>query len=95
MALQGQMPLNLPENALLDGLFTSGLGFVSTYPGLAAGSGRLATARYEMLHLTEEGHRLLPPIGGNRHKDPYFTADRYLPLHIVILIFHDRIGGMR
>lgn len=66
MALQGQMPLNLPENTLLDGLFTSGLRFVSTYPGLATGSGRVATARYEMLHLTEEGHRLLPPVGGNR-----------------------------
>jgi hypothetical protein len=66
MALQGQMPLNLPENNLLDGLFTSGLRFVSTYPGLATSSGRVATARYEMLHLTEEGHRLMPPVGGNR-----------------------------
>ena len=65
MALQGQMPLNLPENSLLDGLFTSGLRFVSTYPGLAT-SGRVATARYEMLHLTEPGHSLAPPIGGNR-----------------------------
>ena len=65
MALQGQMPLNLPENALLDGLFTSGLRFVSSYPGLAT-SGRVVTARYEMLHLTEEANRLLPPIGGNR-----------------------------
>ncbi len=67
MALQGQMPLNLPANALLDGLFTSGLRFISSYPGLAA-SGRVATARYEMLHLTEEGHRLLPPVGGNRQQ---------------------------
>jgi len=65
LALQGQMPLNLPENSLLDGLFTSGLRFVSTYPGLAS-SGRVATARYEMLHLTEPGHSLAAPVGGNK-----------------------------
>ena len=65
LALQGQMPLNLPENSLLDGLFTSGLRFVSTHPSLAVGN-RVATARYEMLHLTEEGHSLQPPVGGHR-----------------------------
>ena len=59
------MPLNLPENSLLDGLFTSGLRFVSTHPSLAVGN-RVATARYEMLHLTEEGHSLQPPVGGHR-----------------------------
>ena len=59
------MPLNLPENSLLDGLFTSGLRFVSTYPGLAS-SGRVATARYEMLHLTEPGHSRAAPGGGNQ-----------------------------
>jgi len=68
MALQGQMPLNLPENSLLDGLFTSGLRFISSYPGLAD-SGRVATARYEMLHLTEPGHGLLPPVGGNANRE--------------------------
>ena len=68
IALQGQMPLNLPENSLLDGLFTSGLRFVSNYPGLTS-SGRVATARYEMLHLTAEGHGLLPPVGGNLNRE--------------------------
>jgi len=68
MALQGQMPLNLPENSLLDGLFTSGLRFVSNYPGLTS-SGRVATARYEMLHLTSEGHGLQPPVGGNLNRE--------------------------
>ena len=63
MALRGEQPLNLPDNSLLDGLFTSGLRFVSTYPGLAA-SGRVATARYEMLNLTEESHKLGPPLSG-------------------------------
>lgn len=62
LALKGEMPLNLPDNNLLDGLFTSGLRFVSSHPGLAT-SGRVATARYEMLHLTEEGHKLGPPVG--------------------------------
>jgi len=62
MALAGEMPLNLPDNSLLDGLFTSGLRFISSYPGLVS-SGRVATARYEMLHLTEEGHKLGPPLG--------------------------------
>jgi len=68
MALQQRMPLNLPENSLLDGLFTSGLKFVSSHPELAS-SGRVATARYEMLHLTEEGHRLGPPIGGGANNE--------------------------
>ena len=63
LALRGEQPLNLPDNSLLDGLFTSGLRFVSTYPGLA-GSGRVATARYEMLNLTEESHKLGPPLSG-------------------------------
>ena len=59
-ALLGEMPLNLPSNCLLDGLFTSGLRFLSSNPpGL---SGRVATIRYEMLHLTEEGHRIDPPV---------------------------------
>lgn len=59
-ALLGDMPLNLPSNCLLDGLFTSGLRFLSSSPpGLA---GRVATIRYEMLHLTEEGHRIDPPV---------------------------------
>eukprot|EP00092_Neocalanus_flemingeri_P050518 GFUD01058419.1.p1 GENE.GFUD01058419.1~~GFUD01058419.1.p1 ORF type:complete len:595 (+),score=197.68 GFUD01058419.1:320-2104(+) len=62
-ALAGEMPLNLPDNSLLDGLFTSGLRFISSYPGLAT-SGRVATARFEMLHLTEEGHKLGPPLSG-------------------------------
>merc|ERR1719427_136570 len=57
------MPLNLPDNSLLDGLFTSGLRFISSYPGLST-SERVATARYEMLHLAEEGHKLGPPLGG-------------------------------
>jgi len=68
MALQLKMPLNLPENSLLDGLFTSGLKFVSSHPELAS-SGRVATARYEMLHLTEEGHRLGPPVGGGANNE--------------------------
>jgi len=59
-ALLGEMPLNLPSNCLLDGLFTSGLRFLSSSPpGLG---GRVATIRYEMLHLTEEGHRIDPPV---------------------------------
>jgi len=68
LALAGEMPLNLPDNSLLDGLFTSGLRFISSYPGLAS-SGRVATARYEMLHLTEEGHKLGPPLGGNNTRE--------------------------
>ena len=63
LALAGEQPLNLPDNSLLDGLFTSGLRFISSYPGLAA-SGRVATARYELLHLTEEAHKLGPPLSG-------------------------------
>jgi len=63
LALAGEMPLNLPDNSLLDGLFTSGLRFITSYPGLAT-SGRVATARYEMLHLTEEGHKLGHPLAG-------------------------------
>ena len=59
------MPLNLPDNSLLDGLFTSGLRFICSHPGLAS-SGRVATARYEMLHLTEEGHKLGHPLGNAR-----------------------------
>ena len=62
LALKGEQPLNLPDNSLLDGLFTSGLRFVSSWAGL--GGGRVATARYEMLHLTEEAHQLGPPLSG-------------------------------
>jgi len=65
-ALKGSMPLNLPDGLsdnILDGLFTSGLRFISSYPGLTS-SGRVATARYEMLHLTEESYRLASPLGG-------------------------------
>jgi len=64
LAFNGSMPLNLPDGLsdnILDGLFTSGLRFISSYPGLAA-SGRVATARYEMLHLTAENYRLAPPL---------------------------------
>jgi len=64
LALKGSMPLNLPDGLsdnILDGLFTSGLRFISSYPGLTT-SGRVATARYEMLHLTEEGYKLAPPL---------------------------------
>jgi len=64
LALKGSMPLNLPSGLsdnILDGLFTSGLRFISNYPSLAA-SGRVATARYEMLHLTEEAYKLAPPL---------------------------------
>ena len=68
LALAGEMPLNLPDNSLLDGLFTSGLRFISSYPGLVS-SGRVATARYEMLHLTDEGHKLGPPLGGNNTRE--------------------------
>merc|ERR1712029_113488 len=60
----GEQPLNLPDNSLLDGLFTSGLRFVSNWSGLAGG-GRVATARYEMLHLTEEQHKFSPPLSGS------------------------------
>lgn len=64
LALRGECPLNLPENSILDGLFTSGLRFLSS--GLARGlGGRVATLRYEMLHLTEVGHRLDPPVAGS------------------------------
>jgi len=62
-ALKGQQPLNLPDNSLLDGLFTSGLRFISNYPGLTS-SGRIATARFEMLALTDEEHKLGPPLAG-------------------------------
>ena len=61
LALKGEQPLNLPDNSLLDGLFTSGLRFVSNWSGLKGG-GRVATARYEMLHITEESHKLGPPL---------------------------------
>jgi len=64
LALKGSMPLNLPSGLsdnILDGLFTSGLRFISNYPSLAA-SGRVATARYEMLHLTEEAYKLAQPL---------------------------------
>jgi len=64
-ALKGSTPLNLPDGLsdnILDGLFTSGLRFISSYPGLTS-SGRVATARYEMLHLTEECYKLAPPLG--------------------------------
>ena len=54
----------MPDNSLLDGLFTSGLRFVSNWSGLASGEGRVATARYEMLSLTEEAHKLGPPLSG-------------------------------
>ena len=64
LALKGEQPLNLPDNSLLDGLFTSGLRFVSNWSGLASGEGRVATARYEMLNLTEEAHKLGPPLSG-------------------------------
>ena len=64
LALKGEQPLNLPDNSLLDGLFTSGLRFVSNWSGLASGEGRVATARYEMLSLTEEAHKLGPPLSG-------------------------------
>ena len=64
LALKGEQPLNLPDNSLLDGLFTSGLRFVSNWSGLASGEGRVATARYEMLSLTEESHKLGPPLSG-------------------------------
>jgi hypothetical protein len=63
IALRGEIPLNLPDNNLLDGLFTSGLRFISSYPGLAS-SGRVSTARFEMLHLTDEEHKLGPPLAG-------------------------------
>ena len=62
LAVKGEQPLNLPDNSLLDGLFTSGLRFVSTWPGV--NSGRVATARYEMLHLTDESHKLGAPLAG-------------------------------
>jgi len=68
LALRGEQPLNLPDNSLLDGLFTSGLRFVSTFPGLAS-SGRVATARYEMLQLTEESHKLGPPLSGPNSRE--------------------------
>jgi len=64
IALKGSTPLNLPSGLsdnILDGLFTSGLRFISNYPSLAA-TGRVATARYEMLHLTEEAYKLAPPL---------------------------------
>jgi hypothetical protein len=58
MALQQRMPLNLPENSLLDGLFTSGLKFVSSHPELAS-SGRVATARYVLfLGFFQEGRNI-------------------------------------
>jgi hypothetical protein len=65
-ALKGSTPLNLPDGLsdnILDGLFTSGLRFISSHPGLIT-SGRVATARYEMLHLTEEGYKLASPLAG-------------------------------
>jgi hypothetical protein len=66
LALKGSTPLNLPDGLsdnILDGLFTSGLRFVSSYPGLVA-SGRVATARYEMLHLTDPSYSLAAPLAG-------------------------------
>lgn len=64
LATKAATPLNLPSGLsdnILDGLFTSGLRFISSYPGLA-GSGRVATARFEMLHLTEESFQLAAPL---------------------------------
>lgn len=63
LALRGEMPLNLPENSLLDGLFTSGLRYLTVF-GSNRLTDRLATLRYEMLHLTEAGHKLDPPVAG-------------------------------
>jgi len=64
LATKASTPLNLPSGLsdnILDGLFTSGLRFISSSPGLAT-SGRVATARFEMLHLTEESYKLAAPL---------------------------------
>lgn len=44
-------------------MFTSGLRFISSRPGLV-NSGRVATARFEMLHLTDESYKLSSPMVG-------------------------------
>ena len=48
--LKGEV-LNIPNNDSLDGLFSAGLRFLQARQ---YDSGRLATARYEMLHLSSE-----------------------------------------